>query len=107
MKICFSSFQLSKQNNVVVFFLCDFLVANIHLCQANAQIPYPEASVGSSGALTLQLPNSSKETNERTKKHQNHKYGHDSEVEPHNGNVQAHESNINLNSYVWNMNSNI
>ena len=48
---------------------------NTQPCPTNVQLPAPEANVGSSGALTPQLPNTSKETKERTKKQRNHKHG--------------------------------
>ena len=42
---------------------------------ANVQLPSLKASVGSSDVLMPQLPNTSKATKERTKKHWNHKHG--------------------------------
>ena len=66
---------LNYVNKIIFFFSIGFLASNTHLCPSNAQLLSLESSVGSNGALMPQLLDTSKETNEKTKKHQNHKHG--------------------------------
>ena len=63
-----------KEKILLLNYLQDFLVSNTQL-PANAQLPSTESIIGSSGVLTPQLPDTSKTTKKRTKKHSNHKHG--------------------------------